>query len=357
MTTWSFVCAAAAALLLSACNHPAETTQNALTANGAQSTSFKAATDNYAPEGLFVAAYQTAYTAQLAVYKGEATSTDSDRPYRNMASAGFGLVKTYCSDFFRKKGETQKWLNFSSDTVAALGALATGILAITGTSAMAVSIVALSSTTAANSIGIYEKNFLFGAENIDSVRTLVLNALSNNAATAMSGTDAWDFQYAQNAILVNQELCKPASILRLTRDAIAGGVVRSTDTTGSSTASDALVKDLIGQAAGIKSGNIALDSQIAALCWAASDPTADMTIVTKQVPLGQFTRGPAAVSIWEGEPRTSVANACRRLSSSADGQMKRQIGLWSPAGTSTPTPLAGQGTAGSQGVTTTTVVK
>jgi hypothetical protein len=340
----------AAAIAMSACAGPVETTANVLTASGTASLSAAGMT----PENLFVAAYKRAYGFQLATYEGRADPKDTDQAYRNMASAGFGLVKTYCSDFFRKKGETQKWLNFSADAVAAAGALATGILAITGTSALAVSVVALSTTSAASSISLYEKDFLFGAENVDSVRLLTLNALSDNAAKAMEAPTVWDFQYTVNAILVNQELCKPASILRLTREAITAGSVRSTDSSGSPSA-DALFKELIGQSAGIQSGNIPLDSQVAALCWAATDGTADKMIVGQQVPNTQFPKGPAS-GTWDGSNRTTVANWCRRLSPTAYAQLQKQIENWRQTGTTTPT-AAGEGTGSSQKVITTTVGK
>ena len=183
-----------AALLLGACSTPVETTVDVLRAEG-PITNF-AGPQGATPEALFMAAYTKAFTVQKAAYESGAALATDDQPYRNLASAGFGLVKTYCSDFFRRKGEAQKWMRFGTDAVAAAGALATGVLAITGTSALAVSIVALSTTTAAGSISIYEKNFLFGAENIDSVRVLTLNALSSNAARAMTVEGPWDFQFA-----------------------------------------------------------------------------------------------------------------------------------------------------------------
>jgi len=120
--------------------------------------------------GLFVTRYLDALPS--------GKKPDDPKKDRDMAVAGYDLVDHYCEQYFAAGGENQKWLNLAKDLVAALGTLATGISALTAAHDSSTTAgIALGTATAYNGIDVYTRNFLFGAENIDSVRTLTMNAL------------------------------------------------------------------------------------------------------------------------------------------------------------------------------------
>ena len=148
---------------------------------------------------------------------------------RAMMQNGFTLIYASCSDFFQSAGETQKWLIVVRDTVGAIGTLATGVMALHESGKNAIANVAFVTGATFAGLDIYTKNFLFAAENIESVRTLVTNAL-NTHRTAVEAVGAVTYQSATVALLDNQNICSPMQIAALARDAIKKGVVvASTD--------------------------------------------------------------------------------------------------------------------------------
>jgi len=140
---------------------------------------------------------------------------------RKMLRSGFSLIVASCDDYFRSAGTTQRWVIVASDYVAAAGTLATSILALTHAGAAAVSATALGTSTVLAGTSIYTKDFLFASENMDSVRTLTMNAIHEHQklvnATVTNNLDAND---AVTAILDDQVICTLPHIATMVRSAI-----------------------------------------------------------------------------------------------------------------------------------------
>jgi hypothetical protein len=140
---------------------------------------------------------------------------------KTMLRSGFSLIVTSCDDYFRSAGTTQRWVIVAGDYIAAAGTLATSILALTHAGAAAVSATALGTSTVLAGTAIYTKDFLFASENMDSVRTLTMNALHEHQklvnATITEDLDASD---ALTAILDDQVICTLPHIATLVRSAI-----------------------------------------------------------------------------------------------------------------------------------------
>lgn len=152
----------------------------------------------------------------------------ADQPNADLAESmlvdGFALVYSNCSEFFSSAGETQKWVIVARDTVGAIGTLGTSVLALHNGSKNAVANLALITGMSFSGLDIYTKNFLFAAENVDSVRTLVTNALTAHKIAVLSLTP-FTYQSATLQILDNQDICTPAAISALARAAIKKGDV------------------------------------------------------------------------------------------------------------------------------------
>jgi hypothetical protein len=177
--------------------------------------------------GLFQVAYACAWTKANEVAAGrrplgEAAVQDS---YKVMLIEGLGLVRGNCADFFRKRGDNQQVINLSRDVVAMGGATAAAIIGLTGGGALALSIIAVSSATLYAGLDTYTKNFLFGVDNIEAVRTLTMKTLNDNAAELLAAarTETLSFQNVADAIMDNQEICKPASIAAAVRIKLRSG--------------------------------------------------------------------------------------------------------------------------------------
>jgi hypothetical protein len=141
-----------------------------------------------------------------------------------MLRTGFTLVYANCSDFFQSAGQTQKWIVFSRDTVGAVGTLGTAVMALHNAGKNAVSNVAFVTGAAFTGLDLYTKDFLFAAENVDSVRELTLKALGVHQAAV--GIDPQEsYESATVALLDNQNICSPMSIAALAREAIKKGDV------------------------------------------------------------------------------------------------------------------------------------
>ena len=151
-----------------------------------------------------------------------------------MMRTGYALIYSNCNQFFESAGETQKWLIFSKDQIAATGTLGSAVLALHNGTKNAIANVALASNTAVSWIDIYSRNFLFASENIESVRDLTLKALTTHAsAVGYSPTD--NYESATVALLDNQNICMPRSIASLARQAISSGKPQVSETDKSPT--------------------------------------------------------------------------------------------------------------------------
>jgi hypothetical protein len=193
--------------------------------------------------GLFEASYAKAYSDQVAISKGlKSAPTSSSDPVsmqaRQMASDGTALVDQYCSAFFKSAGKNQTWLNVGKDITAVIGTAATGVLALASPSnAAAAGAVALATATAYNGADLYTRDFLFGSDNIESVRSLTTKALLAHTAAVLPNIDTdktvWSFRGAAEVINDHQDLCTPASIHAAVLAAIQGGTVTAYHPSGS----------------------------------------------------------------------------------------------------------------------------
>ena len=148
-------------------------------------------------------------------------------------ASGFALVYANCDHYFQAAGHSQTGTRFVRDTIAPVVALLTGIISLrnfdSGNEERLLTGLSLWSSTTTAAFDIYERNFLFGAENIDSVRELILNALTTHSDRAFA-TDPDTFEAAAIQIIDNQNICTPPHILRLVREAIRNGTVQATVT-------------------------------------------------------------------------------------------------------------------------------
>lgn len=140
--------------------------------------------------------------------------------------AGTMLVYTRCGDFFQRMGRNQGRSRVARDYVAPVVALLTGIVSLHdfGTDSDSeqniIEALTLGSNFATAGLDIHDRHFLFGADNIDSVREMTLNSLSTHRVKIM-GRDLDSLDDAVEHLVDNQTICTPPHILRLARQAIA----------------------------------------------------------------------------------------------------------------------------------------
>jgi hypothetical protein len=188
----------------------------------------------------FKTSFDLANSLALDVAHGTRSNDDKQiqAAYTQMVIDGFGLGDANCADFFREAGNNQKCALFSRDLVAAAGTLATAVTAAANAPSGLITAFSITTATAYNSLDIYQRNFLFGADNIESVKVLVEKALAaHTEATLQTSSDktktSWiGFGEAASAIMDHQEICFPASILLLSRTAIKNADVNPVSTGG-----------------------------------------------------------------------------------------------------------------------------
>jgi hypothetical protein len=136
---------------------------------------------------------------------------------------GFALIWSNCSDFFAYRGNVQQGLGLFKDTTSALTPIATGVISIARATTSAVPILSLGQAATSGGINVVADNFLFGADNIDDVRTLILNALAAHVAKvreeATKSPEEAGFDWSTNQLLENQAICQPAKMLALSKEA------------------------------------------------------------------------------------------------------------------------------------------
>lgn len=283
---------------------------------------------------LFKVAYYCAWDSSLAAAKGG--DLNSAQPQlRAMAREGFGLVRSNCSEFFRKRGDGQQLINLGRDVVAIGGATATAIVGVAGGSALALSIIALSGATLYAGIDTYTKNFLFGAENIDAVRSNTLTALSVNADAVLNSNDTLTFQGVASAIMENQELCRPAAIAAAARIAIRDHHLTPVgESAVANQQMDGTRIAMIGQVSGYPAAGTLDESSLAALCWGArieALPEAERTrkenLLRQLLPIPPFGNGPNNATGWAAVS-PSIDSNCRALSATTKATIDRRIEAW-----------------------------
>jgi hypothetical protein len=153
---------------------------------------------------------------------------------RQMALTGVSLADQNCDNFFDALGKVQQYVLFSRDILGSAGTIGAGAAGLISGAAAAPASVGFAIATANTGIDAYSRNFLFGADNIDSVKSLVGTAESVHTTAALpeNDTSAWTFEQAQQVVMDHQDICAPAHVLLLTRAAIANGKVTAFDDQG-----------------------------------------------------------------------------------------------------------------------------
>ena len=179
------------------------------------------------------------------VCRSLADTADADKA-EAMLESGITLVKVRCNDFFAQKGAWQEKTRLTRSLIAPVTALITSVFAVVNFSSEReesdyLALLAAGTTFANAGLRIYEEQFLFNADNISSVRGLTMRALDSHRS-AITGNDGLTFDVAIRQLTDHEMICTPASILDLTRGAIATGAVspRGATATGATRPVDAM---------------------------------------------------------------------------------------------------------------------
>jgi hypothetical protein len=151
-------------------------------------------------------------------------SPDDKLLAKRMYESGFALVHARCNDFFNQKAGTQLGINTAFDSIAPVVALLTGILSIVNFKNDArradyESALAFGSVAVVSGLKVYESNFLFAAENVESVRELTVSAI-NTHANGVRALDNPTFYTSAQYVIQNQTICTPGHIRDLVKRAI-----------------------------------------------------------------------------------------------------------------------------------------
>jgi hypothetical protein len=145
-----------------------------------------------------------------------------------MMDGGFTLTRLRCNDFFAQRGGNQMRARIWRGAIAPVSAVVAGIISLVnfsdGERTDAIQILGITQAATVAGFELYEREFLFDADNVNSVRQLVMRALDEHASTAMD-SPIRGFNHAVRHMMDNQMICTPANILDLVRASIAGGQV------------------------------------------------------------------------------------------------------------------------------------
>lgn len=147
---------------------------------------------------------------------------------KEMIEAGVTLNRVRCTDFFAERAGHQTQERIVRGTIAPLSALLTGIIAIANFKSDdsrkdAIQILGIGQSATIAGLELFESEFLFGAANVNSVRTLTMRALDEHAAGILA--EDTNFYGAARHLIDHQMICTPANILELSQDAIREGRV------------------------------------------------------------------------------------------------------------------------------------
>jgi hypothetical protein len=160
-----------------------------------------------------------------------------------MVRSGVLLARANCDDFFANAALIQQRNNISRDMVAPIISVLTNVLALQNLSDndndRALKILSIGSSVALAGISIIDQHFLFGAENIKEVRDLTFQGLAAHEE-AIGQIGVVTFEDGIQQLIDHQVICSPASILGLTKQAIAAGEVSAETATSASLDEQAL---------------------------------------------------------------------------------------------------------------------
>ncbi len=158
-----------------------------------------------------------------------------------MIEVGITLNRVRCNDFFAERGGRQFGYRIIRNAVAPVSALLAGVIALTrfkgeGGQGEATQILGIGQAATVAGLELYQAEFLFGANNINSVRILTMRALDDHSRKVIdSGVG---FFGAARHLIDHQMICTPANILDMSQTAIRSGRIE-----GSSPAASVATKD------------------------------------------------------------------------------------------------------------------
>lgn len=146
---------------------------------------------------------------------------------RAMLQRGYELIQANCDDYFRSAGEAQFNVNFLRDASVATATIVTSGMLYNPRNQRAVGLIPLVGGAVYTGMDVYNKNFLFSAENIDSVKTLVMKAVTTHQALTLERLGEAQPTYGEALVMLqeNQAYCMPAKIVPLVRTAIKKGEI------------------------------------------------------------------------------------------------------------------------------------
>jgi hypothetical protein len=204
-----------------------------------------------------------------------AAALDAQSNVDAMLRTGFALIDHTCSEYFTSAGRSQTWLIAAKDTIGVLSSLSTGAIALKDGSDDSVAAIAFGSNALNSGLDVYTRNYLFGADNIEAVRTLTFGALEAHRAGIRAKAPS-TYDEAGVALIHNQNYCQPRKIAEMTRKAISTSDLAPYTPSGGEQAiadqGDGRVKIELGRVLGL-TGPVD-DIQIASLWWLTNGPTA-----------------------------------------------------------------------------------
>lgn len=142
---------------------------------------------------------------------------------------GFTLVHLGCNAYIEQKADRQRSMSVARDSFAPFTALITGIIGLANdgdTDSDYLTALALTTTAISAGFDIYEERFLFGANNVNEVRNLILTNQLAHANAAMAEIEQNpSYNQAIIHLMKNQMTCSPAEILEKVNEAIENGTV------------------------------------------------------------------------------------------------------------------------------------
>lgn len=201
--------------------------------------------------------------------------SDAERA-RALFNYGVTLNRARCTDFFAERAGNQTRQRLFRSSVAPVSSLLAGVIGLAtfgneDDRADVIQALALVEGATVAGLEVYEAEFLFGADNVNSVRLLTHRALDTHAAEALNATT--DFHSATRHLIDHQMICTPANVLQLARDAIAAGNIQPTAPGTRTTALPAGVSAALSQIAligsSLNAGQLSSE-QLGALWWLAN---------------------------------------------------------------------------------------
>ncbi|MBA3941227.1 MAG: hypothetical protein C0520_08470 [Sphingopyxis sp.] len=151
-----------------------------------------------------------------------------------MLRSGFMYNYSFCENYFTQMVQNQRRSQIARDIIPPITALITGIIGLgdfsshPGRKEDYIQMLALGTAATSATLNIYDRHFLFGAENVGAVQTMALKAQSVHAQSVLKQKNL-SFEMAMQHLIDNQGQCSPQSILSLARSVIKDTKLVGTD--------------------------------------------------------------------------------------------------------------------------------